>query len=168
MRLLLLFLLCGCSFSYSDDIQDIVVKQDAPLRKKYNFALSCIGHDGPGVRAVALEQTCKMEPDINEARLLLVHYIEDLKDQLNDNFAKTKIHDLIDENFLSIAINFYDSQGKRVKQQGKIVRVCQNHGRVSYKILTEDEKRYEAVHRETYQEALKIVLEKESTCHTLN
>jgi uncharacterized protein YnzC (UPF0291/DUF896 family) len=168
MRLLLLLLLCSCSSSYSDDIQDIVIKQDAPLRKKYNFALEAIGQVGPGVRGVVLDQYCKKETDINEARLLLVHYIEDLKYQLNENFTKTQVHDVIDENFLNIAINFYDSQGKEVKREGKISRACQYDGKVSYNTLTEDEKGYQAVLRETYQEALRIVSEKDSTCQAFN
>lgn len=152
-----LVLLCSCSISPFEGIQEQVLKQNERLRRKYHLDLVGVGLVGPGeIKAIVLDQNVSQEPTIDEARILLVNYIEDLKHLVNKNFEKTNSHAPIDETFFSIAINFYDPLGILVQRTGKVTRVSQNDGRVRYKIL-KNELLYETVYEETYQDALKAV-----------
>jgi hypothetical protein len=160
MRCLNFFFLAACSTLHFDMMTDTVARENRKLQQKYHLIPFGFGSIGPGeIKAYSFDQNIYLEPDISEARSLLVHYMEDLKVQINKSFAEKNLHKPIDEKFFSIAIDFIDESRDTIIKDGKVSRVTQNDGLIRYKVLADDRWHYKTIYEETYQEALKIVQE---------
>jgi hypothetical protein len=152
-----LLAMTSCVLPQVDPITKSVMNQNKNLQAKYHLKPSGFGTIGPGTKAYILEHDYYHELSINEARALLVNYVEDLKNSLNSDFASQALHSPIDEHFLSVSIGFKDTQGRIVREAGKPALISLNKGMVAFAKLSENSPsiNYETFQRESYREAIK-------------
>jgi hypothetical protein len=161
MKYLLISLLAmtSCAIPQVDPVTKTVMNQNTNLQKKYHLKHFGFGTIGPGNKVYILENDYYYTASVDEARLLLVNYVENLKNSLNHDFMSQGLHSTIDEHFFSVSIGFKDSQGKRIYKEGQTALIALNKGMVSYNHLLDERSGYQTFYQETYQEALRLVQE---------
>lgn len=138
----------------------VVGAQSKALAAKHGLSTIGFGTEGPGeTKGYILQYKMLKNVGIDDARIILVHYVDELLTSIHMQAKKKKLlKEPPDFRALYVSIRFKDRKNGFGPEDGFLANICLYKGKIQFTVGIPGTSNLKPIHSEPYEEAYRIVM----------